>query len=230
VTYNEIKSRIVFEDNHLLIFNKPAGLLVQEDETGDPCILDVVKDFIKERDAKPGNVFLGLIHRIDRPVSGLVVLAKTGKCLERMTEAFKERKVKKIYHALVHGIPNPETGTLLHYHIKDGKRKIAVLSEKAKPGSKPAILQYKVLKTNNHISLLELRLQTGRFHQIRAQMLKNKTPIVGDLKYGAKQPNSDKSVCLHAYEIAFDHPTKETIVKAKAPYPKELQIWRTHTG
>lgn len=222
--FKEIKKRILYEDNHLIVFNKPSGVPVQSDKTGDECLLDIVKDFIKERDSKPGNVFLGLVHRLDRPVSGIVVLAKTSKALTRLTVMFKERQIKKIYHAIVNGIPNGEEGTLSHHHRKDGVKHIAILSNVPKGNTKPAILHYKLLGHINTYSLLEIRLETGRFHQIRAQFFKNGNYIIGDLKYGAKKPNPDKSICLHARSIEFSHPTKEEVVKVRAPYP-QAQLW-----
>ncbi|MCO5253906.1 MAG: RluA family pseudouridine synthase [Bacteroidetes bacterium] len=226
--FKEIKKRILFEDNHILIFNKPAGLPVQGDKTGDECLLDVVKDFIKERDAKPGNVYLGLVHRLDRPVSGLVVLAKTSKALSRLTEMFRDRQVRKIYHAIVNGIPSADAATLTHYHRKDGEKRIAILSNSPKSNTKPAVLHYQLLKHFAGNSLLEIELETGRFHQIRAQLFKNGNYIIGDLKYGAKKPNQDKSIYLHARSIEFEHPVTKKTIKTKAPYPKN-QLWE-HFG
>jgi len=220
----EIKKRILYEDNHLFIFNKPAGLAVQADKTGDECLLDVIKAFIKERDAKPSNVYLGLVHRLDRPVSGIVVLAKSNKALTRMTVAFRDREVKKTYHAIVNGIPKNHSDTLTHHHRKDGKKHIAILTNKPGRDTKPAILHYKLLGHINENSFLEIELETGRFHQIRAQLFKNGNYIVGDLKYGAKKPNHDRSVCLHARLIEFKHPAKDEIIKIKAPYP-DSQLW-----
>jgi 23S rRNA pseudouridine1911/1915/1917 synthase len=223
---HEIKSRILLEDNHLLIFNKAAGQPVQSDQSGDLSMLDLLKMYIKQRDNKPGNVYLGLVHRLDRPVSGVVVLAKSAKALSRLTELFKERKVSKTYHAIVNNIPKNHNDTLRHYHRKDGERHIAILSNKPSASSKEAVLHYKLLKHNNNMSLLEVQLETGRFHQIRAQLFKNGNYIIGDLKYGAKKPNPDKSICLHALNIRFEHPTLKTMVTVKAPYPKHVQLWQ----
>ncbi|MCO6495423.1 MAG: RNA pseudouridine synthase [Bacteroidetes bacterium] len=222
--FKEIKKRILYEDNHVLIFNKPSGLPVQGDKTGDASVLDVIKGFIKERDAKPGNVYLGLVHRLDRPVSGIVILAKTGKALSRLTEMFRDRKVRKVYHAIVNGIPAQDSATLTHYHRKDGEKRIAILSNTPKSNSKPAVLHYKMLKHFNGNSLLEVELETGRFHQIRAQLFKNGNYIIGDLKYGAKKPNQDKSVCLHAFRVEFEHPVTKEKIMVKTPYPKN-QFW-----
>jgi len=222
--FKEIKKRCLYEDNHVLVFNKQAGIPVQADKTGDLSLLDLLKAYIKERDAKQGNVYLGLVHRIDRPVSGLVVFAKSSKALPRLSESFRERKVKKIYHAVVFGIPTIHEQTLRHFHRKDGTKNIALLSNKERGDSKPAILHYKLLKHLNEYSLLKVTLETGRFHQIRAQLFKNGNPIVGDLKYGAKKPNPDKSVCLHAYKITIPHPVKDELIVCEAPYPR-LQVW-----
>jgi 23S rRNA pseudouridine1911/1915/1917 synthase len=223
--FDSIAQRILFEDNHVLIFNKPAGMPAQSDLSGDPSVVDILKDFVKERDFKPGNVFMGLVHRLDRPVSGIIVMAKTSKALSRLTELFRDRKVEKTYYALINGIPASLSDTLIHYHKKDSKHKIALLFPKEVPGSKKAVLHYKTLKSIQNISLLEVQLETGRFHQIRAQLFKIGHFIIGDLKYGAKKPNPDKSVCLHAGKISFIHPIKNEPINIVTPFP-ELLIWK----
>jgi 23S rRNA pseudouridine1911/1915/1917 synthase len=224
--HKEIEKRILFEDHHLLIFNKAAGQPVQSDMSGDISMLDVLKGYIKERDQKPGNVFLGLVHRLDRPVSGTVVLAKSSKALSRLTQMFKDRQVQKIYYAIVWGVPAVEKETLTHYHRKDGERHLAILSLKPSKHTKPAILTYQLMSHVNQHSLLEIYLETGRFHQIRAQLFKIGLPIVGDLKYGAKKPNPDKSVCLHARFLAFKHPVTGHDLTFTAPIPGTLDHWK----
>jgi 23S rRNA pseudouridine1911/1915/1917 synthase len=205
---SEIKSLIVYEDNHLIAVNKPAGILVQGDDTGDKPLSELVKEFIKERDQKPGNVFCGVIHRIDRPVSGIVILAKTSKGLSKMNELFRDDKIRKIYRALVNGIPAQEEGELRHFLRKNQKSLKADVFLKLVDNAKESVLSYKVIEKRGHQSLLEVYPVTGRFHQIRAQLAYIKTPIVGDVKYGAPQALRNKSICLHAYGIAFVHPIK----------------------
>ncbi|MBC7425283.1 MAG: RNA pseudouridine synthase [Bacteroidia bacterium] len=217
--FKTIKSLILYEDNHLLVINKPSGYLVQGDETGDAPLSDILKNFIKERDAKPGNVFMGVIHRIDRPVSGVVLFAKTGKGLERMNEQFRLNKVRKTYHAIVSPIPLKGSAELHNFLRKDGRVNMAKVYDKEVADSKECLLTYKTLKKVRGHALLEVFPQSGRFHQIRAQLAHSGSPIVGDVKYGAKQPNSDRSVCLHARAIEFKHPAKEDIIKITAPYP-----------
>lgn len=223
--YQYVKRQIIWEDNHFILINKPAGILVQGDKTGDLCLLDFVKAFIKERDAKPGNVFLGLIHRLDRPVSGLVMLAKTGKGLTKMSEVFRLHGVKKIYHAVTRNRFAVEAGELRHFHKKDGKNHVAKLYDKEVSGSKEAVLDYKLRIHQQGFYLWEVQLHTGRFHQIRAQFSKLGCPIVGDLKYGFPKPNHDRSICLHARAISFEHPVTGKRHEFKAPYP-DYEQWR----
>jgi 23S rRNA pseudouridine1911/1915/1917 synthase len=211
--FKTIKSLIVYEDNHLIAVNKPAGVLVQGDDTGDTPLSELVKAFIKERDQKPGNVFCGVIHRIDRPVSGIVILAKTSKALSKMNELFREDKIRKTYRALVNGLPVPEEAELRHFLRKNQKTLKADVFLKPVENAKESVLNYKLLEKRGHQALLEVYPVTGRFHQIRAQLAYNKTPIVGDVKYGAPQMLKNKSICLHAYAIAFTHPVKQTPVE-----------------
>jgi 23S rRNA pseudouridine1911/1915/1917 synthase len=199
---------ILYEDNHLMIINKPSGVVVQNDDLGTEPLADMIKDFIKERDAKPGNVFCGIIHRIDRPVSGIVVVAKSSKALTRMHELFRTNKIKKIYRALVNGVPEEPEKKLVNYLRKNSKLKKAEVFDKEVDNSKICELSYKVLEVKNNQALLEVYPVTGRFHQIRAQLSKMGHPIVGDMKYGAPQALKDRSICLHAYGIAFIHPVK----------------------
>lgn len=204
----DIAASIIYEDNHLIAVNKPAGILVQGDETGDIPLSELVKDFIKARDQKPGNVFCGVIHRIDRPVSGVVILAKTSKGLAKMNELFRDDTIRKTYRALVNGIPVDKEKELRHFLRKNSQTRKADVFIKAVDNSKESVLTYKVLEERGHQALLEVKPVTGRFHQIRAQLAYNKTPIVGDKKYGAPQVLKNKSICLHAYQVDFIHPIK----------------------
>lgn len=215
----DIASSILYEDNHLIAVNKPVGVLVQGDETGDMPLSELVKIFIKERDQKPGNVFCGVIHRIDRPVSGVVVLAKTSKGLSKMNELFREDKIKKTYRALVNGLPEPLEASLTHFLRKNSKTHKADVFTKPVDNSKESVLSYKVIEQRGHQALVEVFPITGRFHQIRAQLSKNKTPIVGDLKYGAPQVLKNKSICLHAFRIEFVHPIKNEAISITCNQP-----------
>jgi 23S rRNA pseudouridine1911/1915/1917 synthase len=212
-----IKSLIVYEDNHLIAVNKPAGILVQGDDTGDIPLSELVKEFIRVRDQKPGNVFCGVIHRIDRPVSGIVILAKTSKGLSKMNELFREDKITKTYRALVNGMPPEDSGELRHFLRKNQKTLKADVFIKPVDNAKESVLTYKVIEKRGHQSLLEVYPVTGRFHQIRAQLASIKTPIVGDVKYGAPQALKNKSICLHAYAVAFVHPIKLEPVEISCP-------------
>lgn len=216
----DIKSHIIYEDNHLIAINKPIGILVQGDETGDTPLSELVKEFLKARDNKPGNVFCGVIHRIDRPVSGIVILAKTSKGLSKMNELFREDKITKTYRALVNGIPAEEEKELKNFLRKNSKTKKADVFNKAVENSKESVLTYRILEVRAQQALLEVKPVTGRFHQIRAQLAFNKTPIVGDIKYGAHQALKNKSICLHAYMVEFVHPIKNEAVKiwCEAPF------------
>jgi 23S rRNA pseudouridine1911/1915/1917 synthase len=206
----DIQASILYEDNHLIAINKPSGILVQGDETGDIPLSELVKTFIKKRDQKPGNVFCGVIHRIDRPVSGVVILAKTSKGLSKMNELFREDKITKTYMALVNGIPAEPEKELRNFLRKNSQTKKADVFNKAVENSKESVLNYKVLELREkNQCLLLVNPITGRFHQIRAQLAYNKTPIVGDLKYGAPQVLKNKSICLHAFQIEFIHPIKD---------------------
>ncbi len=209
----DIQSLILYEDNHLIAVNKPAGVLVQGDETGDIPLSELVKEFIKQRDQKPGNVFCGVIHRIDRPVSGVVMLAKTSKGLSKMNELFREDKITKTYRALVNGVPAETDKELKQYLRKNSKTRKADVFIKPVENAKASVLTYHLLENRGHQALLEVKPVTGRFHQIRAQLAFDKLPIVGDLKYGAPQVLKNKSICLHAYQVEFVHPIKLEPVK-----------------
>lgn len=218
-------SIILFEDNHLLIVNKPSGLASQGDNTGDIHLLDVAKAYIKKEYNKPGEVFCGLIHRIDRPVSGIVVLAKTSKALARMNEIFKERAVQKTYWAVVKNKPNPEEAKLVHWLWRNTKNNVTKAFEKEGKDTQRAELDYKLLDISNGCFLLQVKPVTGRTHQIRSQLSVIKSPIMGDVKYGFPEPNPDRSIHLHARSLTFAHPTKGEPMEIVAPVPKEA-IWK----
>jgi 23S rRNA pseudouridine1911/1915/1917 synthase len=213
------EKEVIYEDNHLIIVNKPAGLPVQDDESGDASLVELTKLFIKEKYKKPGAVYLGLIHRIDRPVSGLVLMAKTSKAASRLSEMFRERKIKKTYLAVVENQPPKLEGTLRHYIWKDKDANRAMCYDKERTGSKLAVLQYKLLEEVNQYILLEVTPETGRPHQIRAQLTAMGCPIVGDIKYGSKTTLRDRSICLFARRLEFIHPVKNTPLEVLAPVP-----------
>ena len=219
-------SQIVYEDNHLLVINKKAGQLVQGDKTGDLSLLELIKDFIKKRDDKPGNVFLGLVHRIDRPTSGFVIYAKTSKSLSRLTQMVKNREVKKTYWAIVAKEMIPKTQRLVHYLQKNEKTNKATVFVKQTEGAKESILTYKIIKTLENYQLLEIDLETGRHHQIRAQLSKTGVPIKGDLKYGAPRSNPDGGISLHARKLQFIHPVTKENIEITAPVPQNDAVWK----
>jgi 23S rRNA pseudouridine1911/1915/1917 synthase len=215
---------VLFEDNHLIAVNKRAGVLVQGDATGDIPLSDLVKEYIKEKYKKPGAVFLGVVHRLDRPVSGVVVLARTSKSLERMNELFRNRETKKIYHAIVEGKPPKPSDNLIHWLVKDESRNKTTAYKKEHPDGLRSELSYEVQRNSGGRSLLEVRPVTGRPHQIRVQLASIGCPIVGDLKYGADTPNDDASICLHASRLVFIHPVRKEEVTITAPFP-ENHLW-----
>ena len=223
---SNIASQIIFEDNHLLVINKNAGQLVQGDKTGDESLLESIKNFIKIRDHKPGNVFLGLVHRIDRPTSGLVIYAKTSKALSRLTQMVKNREIKKTYWAVVAKEMIPQTQRLVHYLKKNEKNNKAIIFTKSTEGAKEAILTYNIIKTVDNYLLLEIDLETGRHHQIRAQLSKIGASIKGDLKYGAPRSNPDGGISLHARKLEFIHPVTKEHVEIVAPVPQNDAVWR----
>lgn len=211
---------ILYEDNHLMIVNKKVSHIVQGDKTGDVSLDRLLKEFIKERDGKPGEVFLGIPHRLDRPVSGAVVFAKTGKSLSRIAELFKKKEVEKIYHCIVEKCPSPESGTLEHYITRNTKQNKSYIHENEVPGSKFARLHYRKLASSDRYHLLEVLLETGRHHQIRAQLSGIGSVIKGDRKYGARRSNPNGGISLHARRISFIHPVKKEQIEVLAPYPK----------
>ena len=202
----DFRGRVLYEDNHLIVVNKRAGEIVQGDNTGDKPLLELVRDYLRVAGNKPGNVFCGLVNRIDRPVSGAVLYAKTSKGLSRMNEMIKNRSVEKIYWAIVEGRPERAEGKLIHYVVKNEKNNKTFTSQTEKNGYQRAELEYKVLVSSVKYSLMEIRLLTGRHHQIRAQFSAIGCPIKGDLKYGARRSNEDGSICLHARRLSFEHP------------------------
>lgn len=223
---NFLESQIIFEDNHLLVINKKAGQLVQGDKTGDLSLLDLIKNFIKKRDQKPGNVFLGLVHRIDRPTSGLVIYAKTSKALSRLTQMVKNHEVKKTYWAIVAKETIPQSQRLVHYLQKNEKTNKATVFIKPTDKAKESVLNYQIIKTLDNYQLLEIDLETGRHHQIRAQLSKIGVPIKGDLKYGAPRSNPDGGISLHARKLEFEHPVTKEKVEIVAPVPENDAIWK----
>jgi len=210
---------VLYEDNHLVVLNKGVSDIVQGDQTGDESLDQKLKGFLKERDAKPGNVFVGIPHRLDRPVSGVVVYTKTGKALSRMTSLFREKEVEKTYLAVVGTIPDPTAATLEHYLTRNTKQNKSYCHPNAVKDAKHAVLHYRYLASSDRYHLLEIRLETGRHHQIRAQLAAIGCPIKGDVKYGARRPNRDGGISLHARRISFLHPVKNSQLDVVAPFP-----------
>jgi len=215
---------VVYEDNHLIIVNSRAGLLVQGDSTGDRTLTDAVKEYIKKEYNKPGDVFLHPIHRLDRPVSGLVAFARTSKGLERMMEIFRKRDIQKTYWAVVRRKPKEEKGKLTHWLVKDEGKNVVTAHDKEVAGSQKAELYYKVIGTINKFWLIEVEPISGRSHQIRVQLASMGCPIRGDIKYGYDRPNNDSSINLHARRLYFTHPIKKEPIICKAAVP-ENTFW-----
>ncbi len=210
---------VVYEDNHLIIVNKTASEIVQGDKTGDTPLSETVKQYIKEKYAKPGNVFLGVVHRLDRPVSGLVVFAKTSKALARLNEMFRNSEVKKTYWAIVKQRPPHDEGELVNYLVRNEKQNKSYAYDKEVKNSKKAVLHYRLIGHSQNYFLLEVDLKTGRHHQIRCQLAKMGCPIKGDLKYGFARSNPDGSICLHAHRVKFVHPVSKELIDVTAPLP-----------
>lgn len=217
---------ILYEDNHLLVVNKRCGDLVQPDPNGSSALENEIKEFLKVRDSKPGDVFLGVVHRIDRPVSGGVLFAKTSKALSRLNEQLRKGEIHKVYWAVVESRPEQEQATLKHYILRDGRSNRSFCYASPKPEAKEARLQYVTLGCSDRYTLVEVNLLTGRHHQIRAQLSKIGCPIKGDLKYGAKRSNAGGGISLHSRTIEFVHPVRKEAIKIVAPVPKDDNLWQ----
>lgn len=215
---------VVYEDNHIIVVNKTSSEIVQGDKTGDTPLSEMVKQYLKEKYNKPGNVFIGVTHRLDRPVSGLVVFAKTSKALPRLNEMFRNGEVKKTYWAIVKECPKETEGELVHYLVRNEKQNKSYAYDKEVKNSKKAVLHYKLIGHSQNYYLLEVYLKTGRHHQIRCQLAKMGCPIKGDLKYGFPRSNPDGSICLHARTVQFVHPVSKEMIRLTAPVP-EGNLW-----
>ncbi|MFO7848792.1 MAG: RluA family pseudouridine synthase [Spirochaetia bacterium] len=220
----KLSNRILYEDNHIIAINKRSSEIVQSDSSGDPSLAQAVKGFIKARDGKPGNVFLGIPHRLDRPTSGVVIFAKTDKALGRLGKLFKEKGIQKVYWAVVDNMPPDEEGVLKHYLVRDRKKNKSFAHTREKPGSKRAELLYRIIAATDNYYLLEVYPKTGRHHQIRAQLAAAGCHIKGDLKYGARRSNPDAGIHLHAREVAFIHPVKKEEITISADPPPDV-LW-----
>ena len=216
---------ILYEDNHLLVVNKRCGDLVQPDKSGGSALEDRIKAYLKRRDSKPGEVFLGVVHRIDRPVSGAVLFAKTSKALARLNEMIREGRIGKRSWALTERRPEPESGELCHYILRDGKTNRSKACDAPKGDAKQARLRYATLGASARYTLVEIELLTGRHHQIRAQLSKIGCPIRGDLKYGARRSNPDGGISLHSRSVSFEHPVRHEPVAVTAPVPSGDNLW-----
>ena len=217
---------VLYEDNHIIVINKAAGEIVQGDKTGDKSLCDTMKLYIKEKYAKPGNVFIGLPHRLDRPVSGIVVFAKTSKALERLNRMFSEGSVKKIYWAMTKEKPQQPEADIDSWILRNEKMNKSFSYPKEVKGAKRALLHYRQIDASQNYNLIEVELKTGRHHQIRCQLASIGCPIKGDLKYGAKRSNSDGSISLHARYIEFIHPVSKELIQVTAPLPQD-KLWQS---
>ena len=216
---------VIYEDNHLIVINKRPGDIVQGDKTGDTPLSEIVKQYLKQKHNKPGNVYLGVVHRLDRPTSGIVVFSKTSKALPRLNKLFSEGKTKKTYWAVVNNIPeNNNTDTLTHWLVRNPKQNKSYAHKKEVSNSKKAILDYWLLKKLDNYFLLEIDLKTGRHHQIRAQLAAIGATIKGDLKYGASRSNKNGCIHLHSHSLSFEHPVKKEVIEFVAPPPSD-SIW-----
>jgi 23S rRNA pseudouridine1911/1915/1917 synthase len=221
---NKDNLQILHEDNHLIVVNKRVGDIVQGDKTGDKPLSEIVKEYIKEKYNKPGEVFLGVVHRLDRPTTGIVVFARTSKALSRMNELFSNRETQKTYWAVVKNKPNPSNAKLVHYLKRNKKNNTSKAHLKEVSESKLASLEYQIIKELTNYSALEIQLHTGRHHQIRAQLAAIGSPIKGDLKYGFDRSNPDGGIHLHARRLNFIHPVSKENIKIIAPTPDDV-IW-----
>jgi len=218
--------QVLFEDNHLIIINKRTGDIIQGDKTKDTPLVEIVKEYLKIKHDKPGNVYLGVIHRIDRPTSGIVMFAKTSKALSRMNAMLKNQDVNKLYWAITQNKPDNKTGKLIHWLRKNPKNNKSTHFSKETANTKKAILNYKILKTLDNYYLLEIKMESGRHHQIRCQLQAIGCPIKGDIKYGSKRTNKDGSIDLHARNLQFIHPVTKKEIDITAPVRDE-KIWKS---
>ena len=221
--------KVVYEDNHIIIVSKRSGEIVQGDKTGDRTLADDVKAYIKEKYAKPGNVFVGVTHRLDRPVWGLVVFAKTSKALSRLNDMFRDGSVHKTYWAICQNAPGQPEATLTHWITRNGKQNKSYAYDREVPGAKKAVLHYKVIGRSDRYTLVEVNLMTGRHHQIRCQLAKIGCPIKGDLKYGARRSNPDGSISLLARRVEFVHPVSKKSVCVESDLPDD-RLWHVISG
>ena len=224
IVSNKDNLQVLFEDNHIIIVNKRAGDIVQGDKTGDKPLSDVVKSFLKHKYNKEGNVYLGVVHRLDRPTTGIVMFSKTSKALPRLNKLFAEKSAHKTYWAIVKNQPPASSDTLVHWLKKNPKNNKSTAYPREVEGSKKAILHYRLIKTLDNFYLLEIDLETGRHHQIRAQLASIGCPIKGDLKYGFDRSNKDASISLHARTLKFTHPVKKEELQITAPLPSD-PLW-----
>lgn len=219
--------RILYEDNHLLIVEKPVNIPVQEDRTRNLDLLTVLKNDLKVRYQKPGNVYLGLVHRLDRPVGGAIVFAKTSKAASRLSDMIRRRTIERKYYAVVHGVPKEKTGQLVHYLYKDNQKNKVTVTSSDYPKAKKAVLDYEVVETKEGLSLLSIKLHTGRPHQIRVQLSAFHHPIIGDQKYGRRKHEVGTQIALWAYLLEFEHPVRKERVKVFSLPPREYpwNLW-----
>lgn len=219
--------QVIYEDNHLIVINKRPGDIVQGDKTGDKPLSDIVKAYLKEKYNKPGNVYLGVVHRLDRPTSGIVLFAKTSKALPRLNKLFAQKEAEKTYWAMVKNPPPKQKDTLIHFLKRNPKQNKSYAHDNEIPESKKGILHYSVIQQLNNYSLLEIRLETGRHHQIRSQLAAIGSPIKGDLKYGFARSNKDASIHLHARKLSLTHPVKKEKISFTAPVPND-PLWKSY--
>lgn len=216
---------VIYEDNHIIAVNKNNSEIVQADKTGDVPLSEIVKQYIKEKYEKPGDVFLGVVHRLDRPVSGVVLFARTSKALTRLNDMFKNKKIKKTYWAIVKNLPEKTEDQLVHYLIKNEKNNKSTAYDIERAAAKKSILNYRLIASSEKYFLLEIDLETGRHHQIRSQLAKIGSPIKGDLKYGFARSNPNGGISLHARSIEFTHPVSKDQIHITAPVPKDDKLW-----
>ena len=217
--------QILFEDNHLIVVNKPAGMLVHGDKTGDPTVEEFVQNWLREKYQKPGNVFARSVHRLDRPVSGALVIGKTSKGHARMAQLFRERKVEKIYWALTARCPHPMAGAVQQYLLKDSETNLVKWYDAPVPNGRESYTEYRVLKEVNGMFLVELNPLTGRSHQLRVMLRSKRCPIIGDVKYNGRMISNPRAILLHARSISFLHPVKQEEIRIVAPLPDDILQW-----